>query len=356
MLFGQFTYAQHILQPGFDAKEYVSLFSLSRYHSSIPDSAQRAVTKDPYQLVYRSPEMGLKNQWTFHVKDNRIGVISIRGTVADKISWLENYYFAMIPTVGSLNINDSTVFNYKLAASKDAAVHTGWTLGLAFMAPDIENKILEYYHKGVKDFYIFGHSQGGAIAFLLRSYLFYRQQSGNIPYDIIFKTYNSAAPKPGNMQYAYDYDFINRGGWAFTVLNAADWVPESPYSLQTLHDMNASNPLIHANESLQTQKFLLRLAGKYYLHRVSKKPERLQKMYTRYFGEKMYKMAISKALPGFQMPAYYPSVNYMRAGNPIVLMPDSAYYEKFNYQPEKKNYFVHHSFEAYYYLVKKYYY
>ncbi len=101
----------------------------------------------------------------------------------------------------------------------------------ATMAPEMTAKIREYnsqYH--TKQVIITGHSQGGAIAFLTRSYLHYEQEAGRLPKELIFKSYNGAAPKPGNLYYGYDYDYITRNGWAFTVVNALDWVPETPFS------------------------------------------------------------------------------------------------------------------------------
>src|SRR5262249_18920218 len=142
--------------------------------SSIPDSAQRTKSEDPYHLEYHSGDVGLLNNWSFYLRSDNVGAINIRGTVPETSSWLENAYSAMIPAAGSLQVNDSTVFNYQLSADPRAMVHTGWTIGLAFLAPDIKRIIKEYYMKrNVKEFLIFGHSQGGAISFLLRSYLEY---------------------------------------------------------------------------------------------------------------------------------------------------------------------------------------
>ena len=46
--------AQTKLQPGFDAREYADLLSLTFHSSSIDDSAKRLYTKDPYRMEYRS--------------------------------------------------------------------------------------------------------------------------------------------------------------------------------------------------------------------------------------------------------------------------------------------------------------
>ncbi|MCH5596779.1 alpha/beta hydrolase family protein [Niabella ginsengisoli] len=158
-------FAQHKLQPGFNPKEYVSLFSLFYFDSSIPDSNLRKTTADPYTKLYRSPEVGLKNQWSLYLSKDSVAVISIRGTIGDKVSWLANFYAAMIPAIGSLHLNDSTDFRYKLSSDSMATVHVGWTVSMASMAPDIVSRIKDLYQKGVKDVFIFGHSQEAPLLF-----------------------------------------------------------------------------------------------------------------------------------------------------------------------------------------------
>lgn len=59
---------------------------------------------------------------------------------------------------------------------------------------------------------------------------------------------------------------------------------------------------------------------------------------------------VKRYLPQYQPPKYGQTLNYARAGTPIVLQPDSAYYQKFPDTGE--NVFRHHLFEPYYYLVQ----
>ena len=87
----------------------------------------------------------------------------------------------MVPAKGELQLNDSTKFTYTLATDSKAAVHMGWLIGLASLAPDINLKIDSCYKAGIRNFYIMGHSQGGAIAYLLTSYLHYRQMENALP-------------------------------------------------------------------------------------------------------------------------------------------------------------------------------
>ena len=353
LLYTQLT-AQNTLKPGFDAREYAELLSLAYYSSSIPDSIARASVDDPYRLVYRSQEMGFRNRWTLYVRKDNIGVIDLRGTINQPASWMANFYAAMVPATGKLDLNDSVSFNYQFAADPKAMVHVGWAISIAHLAPDIMEKLKAAYQKdGIKSYFIFGHSQGGALSFLLRSLLEYEKSKGNIPPDILFKTYCSAAPKPGNMYYAYDFDFLTRGGWAFNVVNAADWVPETPFSIQTLDDFNPTNPLVHTKDALKKQKLLIRVAGGLIYNKLARAPRKAQRKFTRYVGTLLYKKGVRKVLTQLKEPSYASGNNYMRAGIPIILQPDEEYRSQF---PESdRQFFIHHQFKPYYFLLRKWY-
>jgi Lipase (class 3) len=351
MLFA-FTSVRAQLKPGFDKTEYLNLLEIfsriddtTLYRPHLPYPAG-------YTKVYRSKENGLKNRWElWYNKERSVAVICIRGTVAAASSWLENFYAAMVPAHGHIQLNDSITFSYRLATDTQAMVHAGWLLGMASMAPDIVSKIKESYARGIHQFLIAGHSQGGAITFLLRSYLHYQTVAGNLPSDIIFKTYCSAAPKPGNLFYAYDFDAITRNGWAFTVVNTADWVPETPVSIQTLYDFSQPNPFIHVSASLRKQSFFVRwyLKAKYKkLNHVTNKAARL---YRKNLGPLAYRQ-IKKYLPQLRPLAYGPSNNYQRAGIPIVLQPNQRYWQHF---PRASNrIFLHHLLEPYFELAEQY--
>lgn len=345
------TKAQLQWQPGFQAHEYAQLLSLSFFKSSIADSNLRKTRQDVFRLYYQSPEVGLLNRWHLYLYQQSYAVINIRGTVNQTPSWLANFYAAMIPATGQLQLNDSTTFSYQLAADPKAMVHAGWTISLAHLAPDIIEKMKKVYaeHK-INKFYIFGHSQGGAIAFLLRSYLGYLQQKGILPADWQFKTYCSAAPKPGNLFYAYDFDFMNRGGWAYTVVNAADWVPETPISIQTFKDFNETNPVVFAKNVLRKQKFPVRWVGNKMLISMERANRRAMQKQQKVLGKIVYRQ-VRKTLPQLQQPTYAAGNNYMRAGTPVILMPDADYFQK--YPSKSENLFLHHLFAPYYYLLEK---
>lgn len=343
------------LQPGFNAAEYREALTITFSQGDTSRSYRTPEVKG-YTLAFRSPVVGLANRWDLWTRnDGQMAVISIRGTVANTASWVANFYSAMSPAQGELQLNDSTKFTYQLAASKEAAVHTGWLISLGHLAPTIEQQIRDQYAKGVRQFLLVGHSQGGAITFLLRSYLHYQMQKGALPQDLVLKTYSSAAPKPGNTAYVYDYDFITRGGWAFTVVNAADWVPESPISIQQLTDMNQTNPFSNVGSTLGSQSFFVRLYAKNMFNKLRNSTGNAQDRYEKYLGDRVYKLA-RKTLPQLREPEYAHSMNYMRAGTPIVLIPDSAYLQRFAAtQNNKNNVWYHHSYNAYVSLLNVYY-
>ena len=340
------------LPNGFDAGDYADAIDLAfRY---IRDSALATQNftgqKGSYQRIMRTPEVGLCNLGEVYLRSDGVAIVSLRGTIAKPESWLENFYAAMIPAEGSLTINDSTTFNYKLSNLPKSYVHVGWTLGLAHLAPYITRTLDSLLQTGVTNIIVTGHSQGGALAFLTTSYLHYYYQA-KYP-ALTIKSYCSAAPKPGNQNYAYDFDYITRDGYGFRIVNSADWVPESPYSIQTLNDMNPENPLANVDAALEKQNFFVRLYLKSIYKKMYKSTAKAMRTYKKYLGEKL-DGRIKPTLPQYKPPEYAPSSLYATAGTPIILYADSAYYTRFPY--DGKNVFIHHMSEPYKYLLKQYY-
>ncbi len=340
--------AQH-LQPGFDKEEYLELLRLSARQA---DSSYFLQLPEPehFVMTYRSPVVGLDNRWDLWVCEDSAAVISIRGSVNSATSWLANFYAAMAPAKGRLQLSDGDYFDYKLAENPRAAVHVGWLVATAFLSRDIVPKIELGYRQGVNEFLIMGHSQGGAIAYLLTAYLYQLQDQGNLPRDIRFKTYCSAAPKPGNLYFAYEYEHMTAGGWAFNVVNSADWVPETPISIQTLDDFNKTNPFVHAEELIKQQKLPQRVALNFAYNKLDK-PTRIAKdNYRKFLGE-MTTKSIQEHIEGFRPPTFFDSNHYVRTGRTVVLFADEAYYER--YPDNEEEPFIHHVFEPYLYLTER---
>ena len=340
------------LSSGFDRDEYIELMKLSARTSAAENYYSKIAEPQHFKMLYQSPVIGLDNLWDLWSDGKGIATISIRGTTTNSTSWLANFYAAMVPAKGQLQLADNDVFEYELASNPKAAVHVGWLVSTAFLTRDMIPKIDSTYKSGTKNIIIVGHSQGGAIAYLVTSYLYNLQKTGKLPADIRFKTYCSAGPKPGNLYYAYEYEAMTQNGWAYNVVNAADWVPEVPISIQTLNDFNPSNPFIHAEGIIKKQKFPANLALKYMYNQLSKPPNKAQKRYQKYLGS-MTSKTVQKTLPGFVPPAYYPSSHYVRTGNMIVLIPDEEYLKRYPESRTPDNLFPHHLHPQYLLLAEK---
>ncbi|WP_134089751.1 lipase family protein [Olivibacter sp. XZL3] len=341
------------LKPGFDKQEYETLLRISAQVDTLKPGPNYLEPPIDYERVYRSNVVGLRNRWDLWLsRDKQRMVVSLRGTIGEAVSWLENFYCASLPAKGVLNLSDSSTFTYTFSKDPKATVHAGWTIGIAHLAPDIVRQIKEHYKAGTKQLLVMGHSQGGALAFLLTSYLKYQIEEEALPADLLIKTYCSAAPKPGNLFYAYDYDYLTRGGWGLTVVNAADWVPETPFSLQTMKDFNHLNPFGNIEPLLKKQKpFYVRWYLKHAFGKLDKSTKKSRKNFEKYLGTTLFK-EVHKTLPELKEPIYASSMNYMRAGVPIVLQPDSAYYKV--YPDTGKNVFIHHALKAYANLLERY--
>ena len=336
------------LRPGFDAAEYADMLWLAFYgiSDSLKDQAVFKLNHGIYERKLRSPEVGLFNQCEIYLRSDSVVVVSLRGTVPKPESWLENFYAGMIPASGSLQLSGEYKFNYKLAERTDAMVHTGWTIGTGFLVKEYLPVLEQLLVRGLRDIIITGHSQGGALSFLNTSFIHYYFKE-KYP-DLRLKTYASAAPKPGNLYYAYDFEHITGNGFAYRVVNTDDWVPESPISVQGLSDFNPVNPLAGAPATIKKQKWPDRVVMKHVYNKMRKGSDKAAHRYQKYLGEGVGKL-VKKSLPGFVPPAYSDGSNYMTAGAPIILRPDEAYRQKFPDDP--KNVFVHHMYAPYFFLL-----
>lgn len=346
-----------VLQSGFDKVEYIETLKMNqKAHIALDHWADSSAFPMPqaYTFVYRSPVVAFDNIWDLWIKkDAPVAVIAVQGSIQTEASFLANLYAAMIPAKGSLQLDPGFRFTYELAADPHAAIHVGWFVAMAYLSRTVVPKIDSCYRAGIRDFILTGHSQGGGITFLLTSYLYSLQQTHRLPGDIRFKTYCSAGPKPGNLYFAYAYEHITKGGWACNVVNSADWVPDVPFTVQTVSDFTAVNPFIGAKAMIKKQKFPKNFALKYAYNRLSKPSERAQRRYQKYLG-KMVSQAVTKHMPAFNTPAYYNSNYYVRTGNTIVLFADEAYFKLFNNDPSNPNIWQHHLPVPYLYLAEKY--
>lgn len=338
-----------ILKPGFDKDEFTALIKVS---AQFGDSTYAGSLQPPpgYRMVYRSPVVGLDNRWDFWQAANGAGVISIRGTTVKEESWLANLYAAMVPAKGELQLSQTEKFAYNLADHPRAAVHVGWLVATGFLAKDILSKIDSSYKAGLRNFYVVGSSQGGAIAYLLTAYLYQRQKQGSLPKDVRLKTYCCAAPKPGNVYFSYAYDAMTQAGWSYSVVNAADWVPQSPFSVQTVDDFAELNPFANAGDIIKKQGWPKRWGLRIAYNRLANPSKKAVERYKKYLGGYVSK-SVKKKLKGFAPPDYLNTSDYVQAGAAIVLMPGPDYFEKFPQVKDKI--FINHLHPAYLYLLNQ---
>lgn len=352
VFFSAFSGRSQSFGPGFDKEEYLEMLRVTLItHTDEPIAPWKEgdLPRPTHKMVYRSPEVGLRNRWDLWTNGNRDAMISVRGTTADLVSWLENGYAAMVPATGSLHLADDFTFDYRLADNPRATVHVGWLTGMAYLSRDILPKMDSCIAAGIRRFYLTGHSQGGAITYLLTAHLYRLQQTGRFPADVKFKTYCSAAPKPGNLYFAYDYEHLT-GNWAYTVINTADWVPEVPFSLQTKDDFNTVNPFTDAKASIKKQKFPVNLVMNMLYNQMTRPANKALKNYRKNLGKRAYKM-VTRTLPQYKEPVFADNNNYVRTGTCILLYADEAYYKLF--PDDKAQIFMHHKMQPYYYLAQK---
>lgn len=340
------------LKPGFDKEEMLEVMYVSvrtgsdstyyRDSNYVPEPAR-------FKRLYKSPVIGLENLYEIWTNE-KTAIISVRGTVAKPESWLANVYSAMIPAKGYIKISETDTFHYQVATNPLAAVHTGWMISTAFISKDLMPRIDSLYQQGYRDLIITGHSQGGGISYLLSAYLYNLQKLNQLPKDVRLKTYSTAAPKPGNLYFAYDYEADAQGGWAFNIVSIYDWVPEVPFSVQTTDDFNPVSPFRNIPEIIGQQNLKNRIVFNTLYKKLSKPPKKARDRYTKYLGDKITPQ-MKKGLEGFEKPVFYKSNNYTRAATPIVLTPDAEYDAK--YPDDGKNFWKHHLHHPYIYLLNK---
>ena len=219
------------IREGFDPEEAKSLIAICNSFTFIDlFGSDTLIIPGNYRKVFTSEVIGLDNLFQVY-ESNNIGVINFRGSTTETSSWLENFYSAMIPAEGIIKINGNN-HPYKFANDTSAAVHSGYALAVVLLSPVIIEQIKELNAKGIYQIYITGHSQGGALAHMIRAYLA-NLQEGDISSINTFKTYSFANPMCGNEEFSIEYNelFVERN-MSYSVINPADLVTKMPMHFQ----------------------------------------------------------------------------------------------------------------------------
>ncbi|RSK39757.1 lipase family protein [Mangrovimonas spongiae] len=225
MLTTTFCFSQ--FKTGFKNEEAISSIALcNTFNFDKQFNSHDAILPEAFTLNYDSGIMSMDNK--FRVFDNdKYGVISFRGSTDKMVSWVENCYAAMIPAKGNMTIKEKD-YNYTFTQVDSAAVHSGYALTVVMLSKDIIEQVKTLNEKGISNIIITGHSQGGALATLMRAYLEHLPE-GTFNQKNNFKTYAFAAPMCGNKEFANDYDQqFSDTQTSFSIINPEDPIPELP--------------------------------------------------------------------------------------------------------------------------------
>lgn len=343
--------AAQVLHSGFDKDEFAEILAINARFSESPSIAKLVPQPVHSRLLYKSENVGLINHWQLWLMDERVAVICTRGSTGEGESWLANLFAAQIPAKGVLKIAKDFEFDYALADHPRAAVHAGYVFSSAFLLRDVLPKIDSCYQAGIRDFILSGHSQGGGISYIMSAYLMQLQRAGKLPSDLRIKVYTSASPKPGNLYFAYDYEKMFGGGWSQHIVSTEDWVPQSPFTVQTIDDLPDVNPVPALRATFKKQSFFKRLFFNSLYKKITGPSKKAVDRYQKYLGEFTGKQ-IKKYYPDFEIPEFANSNEYVRTGPQVILYPDSVYFQNFDYSKDKTKIMLHHSTVAYYYLLK----
>lgn len=302
--------------PGFDPALAADLSALCATHT-FQDlyGSDAAILPAGYERVYVSEPRGMDNLFQVF-RHGSMGVIEIRGSTADPLSWMENMHAAMIPAEGTITV-DGEPFVYRFADDTAAAVHAGYALGISFIAADVLDQVRALHQQGVDDVTITGHSQGGALALLLRAYL-ENLPTGRLPGKTRFSTYAFANPMVGNAAFAGTYrKAYCETGTSFSIINPADPVPGMPMSFLDHPIFSAAtlDGIIGGQEGYDTRS----LARSAVLRMMRGKLSGLAR-----FASNSVDKRISGSVGDVVMPPYRKEVNY-------AVMPERIELEPFPY-------------------------
>ncbi len=333
---------------GYEKDEATKLMRATRYpffEEVKRDSLMSAEIPD-FKLIHKVDSIALDNAWCILTSGNR-GVISFRGTTDNPISWLENFYAAMIPAVGEVTTPSGKVVQYKFADDPRAGVQAGWSLALLVMSKEIISEMKKLNDKNIYEFYITGHSQGGALALLFRALLEHLPDS-TLSKNNSYKTYAFAAPKPGNRFFTYDYNSLcNSNLSSFTFLNPYDWVPQVPFTVQSPDNITSPNPFIMFEESKDGS--LIKRIALHNIYGSMKKPiVKAQKKLNKTLGHRVKKI-VENTTGEFTVPDYMSDAAYFPAGISIMI----GHIEPMTTPEDENDIFWQHAPEKYIQLVDR---
>lgn len=300
------------VKPGFDKREVRDMIAICNSFTFL-DIYNTDVTIIPkgYKKIYTSGVFGMDNKFQLYQKD-KVVVINLRGSTDKKVSWIANIYSAMVPAAGTINIAGED-FNYCFARDTNAAVHGGYALAIAYLHRDLLYHISNLNRNGIYDFIITGHSQGGAMANILRAY-FENLSDSVLAGENNFKTIAFAAPMVGNKAFALEYnEWFSNNNTSFNIVNPADPIPKFPASYNDSDYLSDNlEALISDKESFDFKKMATDGLFMLFEKEITQSVKRLG-----YSASAQ----ISRELGPVTMPEYIDDFNYQILKNRIEIPP-----------------------------------
>lgn len=298
------------LSEGLNEQEALDMIALCNSYTFLElYNSDADILPKGYKKTYTSGVFGMDNRFQIY-ENGTVAIINIRGSTDKQISWLENIYSAMIPAKGKIEIEGQT-FDYMFSKDSSAAIHSGFALGLAYLHSDLISRIQLLNQKGIYDIILTGHSQGGALVNLFRTYLTYVSPEVISPKNK-YKVYSFAAPMLGNKEFIQEFNamYVDKRA-AFSFINTFDPIPELPVSYNDSNFFKDNiKALLFDRESFSIKKVVSDGGILLLENKIGK--------YVKRFGNSTSNK-ISKDLGHVEMPAYVNDFNYMRQKDEILL-------------------------------------
>ncbi len=298
------------MQPGFDKTEARDMLAICNSFTFIDlYGSDEKIIPAGYIKKYTSGIFGMDNRYQIYV-NGEVAVINFRGSTEKQLSWIQNFYASMIPAKGVMTV-DGEKFNYCFAKDKEAAVHSGYALGIAFLYKELLFQIDNLNARGIHDIILTGHSQGGALANMFRAYV------ENLPATALspendFKTYAFAAPMIGNKFFSEEYNRrYAADSTSYNIVNSEDLIPTFPLSYNDTNFVQDNvNALIFGKEPFSMKRLIMEGGVKLFDTKINR--------LMNYVGSSADKK-IDKEVAPVQLPPFVADINYFRLGERVML-------------------------------------
>lgn len=336
---------------GFDPVAFLRYTSLNQAFGDTIDTLKLGREIDGYVCEYLSEPLALDYCWAKWMHELHVPVLAVRGTIQTRKSWLANGFAGMFPARDTIR-NIDEIWPYCFAEHPEARVHAGWAIGSVLLSHDMLPHILEIAKTGKREIVLTGHSQGGALVWLLSMQFYFWQQQGILPSDLKFTVYTIGSPKPGNLWFAREFLTKYPPERAFNVFSNPDVVPLLPPTLQYI-DPEAEGYGFHTGRKDFTDDNHSAIYSSLFSRaRKFQRPLRKAAKKYHFILGNFAGVTVHRYLDSYQWPKTISDFNYHHVGTPVMLVPDADYLAFFN-ADSANSIFAHHSLSSYRWFFEK---